>query len=72
MANIKERLDTAVCTQDYWQSLFPKARVKHLVASTSDHNPILHDTHVGQMLRAKPFRFEAMWTRDATSSEVIT
>ena len=45
LANIKERLDKAVCNQE-WQCLFPKAGVKHLVAPASDHAPIILDTHM--------------------------
>ena len=37
LANIKERLDQCLCDQE-WQSLFPKAGVRHLCSSNSDHN----------------------------------
>ena len=43
LANIKERLDQCICDKE-WQSLFPKAGVRHLCNSNSDHNPILLDT----------------------------
>ena len=70
LANIKERLDKAVCNQE-WQRLFPRAGVKHLVAPTSDHAPIILDTHMDQSVRARPFRFEAMWTRDDSSFGIV-
>lgn len=37
---VRERLDRAAATAS-WCELFPLAVVKHLVASTSDHDPIL-------------------------------
>uniref|UniRef100_A0A7N2MCG6 Uncharacterized protein n=1 Tax=Quercus lobata TaxID=97700 RepID=A0A7N2MCG6_QUELO len=70
LANIKELLDKAVCNQE-WQCLFPKARVKHLIASTSNHAPIILDTHLDWFVRAKPFRFEAMWARDESSFGIV-
>nr|POF00550.1 putative ribonuclease h protein [Quercus suber] len=70
LANIKERLDKAVCNQE-WLCLFPKAGVKHLVAPSSDHAPIILDTHMDQSVRARPFRFEAMWTRDDSSAGIV-
>lgn len=69
-ANIKEQLDKAVCNQE-WQCLFPKFGVKYLIASASDYAPIILDTHLDQLVRAKPFRFEAMWTRDDSSTGIV-
>ena len=43
--NIRERLDRGICNVD-WQSLFPNAGVKHLIALNSDHLPILLNTHM--------------------------
>ena len=62
LANIKEGLDCAVCNQE-WQYMYLKAGVMHLVSSSSDHIPILLDTHLEIEARSKPFCFEAMWTR---------
>uniref|UniRef100_A0A2N9F3J3 RNase H type-1 domain-containing protein n=1 Tax=Fagus sylvatica TaxID=28930 RepID=A0A2N9F3J3_FAGSY len=68
--NIRERLDKGLCNQE-WQCIFPKAGIKHLIASSSNHNPILLDTQREINGRARPFRFEAMWTKDVSSNEVV-
>ena len=70
LANIKEGLDCAVCNQE-WQYMYLEAGVKHLVSSSPDHTPILLDTHLEIEARSKPFRFEAMWTSDDISADVI-
>jgi hypothetical protein len=54
-----------------WQSLFPKAGIKHLSAPNSDHNPILLDTYLDDISGSRPFRFEAMWVSDESSAEVV-
>uniref|UniRef100_A0A2N9ET81 Reverse transcriptase domain-containing protein n=2 Tax=Fagus sylvatica TaxID=28930 RepID=A0A2N9ET81_FAGSY len=70
LANVKERLDRALCDQE-WQCLFPKAGIRHLGAPTSDHRPILLDTHLDNGKIVRPFRFEAMWTKDEESSAIV-
>ena len=70
LANIKERLDQCLCDQE-WQSLFPKARVRHLCNSNSDHNPIMLDTFLDIDILTRPFHFEAMWTREKESRSVV-
>jgi hypothetical protein len=70
LANIRERLDRGICNAD-WQCLFPKAGVRHLVAPTSDHNPILLDTYMERSFSKRPVRFEAIWTKDESSIEVV-
>uniref|UniRef100_A0A2N9FSP0 CCHC-type domain-containing protein n=1 Tax=Fagus sylvatica TaxID=28930 RepID=A0A2N9FSP0_FAGSY len=69
-ANIRERLDRGICNAD-WQSMFPKAGVKHLSAPNSDHIPILLDTHLESHSGTRPFRFEAMWVKDESSVNVV-
>uniref|UniRef100_A0A2N9IVJ6 Endonuclease/exonuclease/phosphatase domain-containing protein n=1 Tax=Fagus sylvatica TaxID=28930 RepID=A0A2N9IVJ6_FAGSY len=69
-ANIRERLDRGICNVD-WQSLFPKAGVKHLTAPNSDHLPILLDTNMEVCSGPRPFQFEVMWVRDNSSKEVV-
>ena len=69
-ANIRERLDRGICNAE-WQALFPKAGVRHLVGPNSDHNPIILDTHMEQLQGVKPFRFEAIWTKDDSIFEVV-
>ncbi|XP_060965295.1 uncharacterized protein LOC133034260 [Cannabis sativa] len=44
--------------------LFPDAVLNHLSASSSDHRPILLDTHGGYKGKRRPFRYENMWVRD--------
>jgi hypothetical protein len=70
LANIKERLDRGVCDHD-WQSMFPKAGTRHLGAPKSDHRPILLDTHLDNLKIIRPFRFEAMWTKDTSSIKAV-
>nr|POE89502.1 hypothetical protein CFP56_43297 [Quercus suber] len=48
-----------------------EAGVKHLATPTSDHAPVILDTHMDQSARARLFRFEAMWTRDDSSSGIV-
>ena len=70
LANIKERLDQCLCDQE-WQSLFPKAGVRHLCNSNSDHNPIMLDTFLDTDILTWPFRLEAIWTREEESRSVV-
>ena len=70
LANIKERLDKCLCDQE-WQSLFPKAGVRHLCNANSDHNPILLDTHLEPENPLRPFCFEAMWTKAEETRLVV-
>uniref|UniRef100_A0A2N9HT90 CCHC-type domain-containing protein n=1 Tax=Fagus sylvatica TaxID=28930 RepID=A0A2N9HT90_FAGSY len=69
-ANIKERLDRAFSNTE-WRTTFPKASVYHFPATTSDHNPIILNIIGTDSTLPKPFRFEAIWTRDGSSTQVI-
>ena len=51
--------------------MFPKVGIKHLVAPTSDHKPILLNTHFENNIINKSFRFETMWARDLECEEVV-
>ena len=70
LVNIKERLDQRLCDQE-WPTLFPKAGVRHLCNSNSDHNPIMLDTHLDSGKWPHPFHFEAMWTKEEGSRRVV-
>ena len=61
--HVRIRSDQGYCNQE-WQEMFPNVGIKHLVALTSDHKPILLDTHFENNNINKSFRFEAMWVRD--------
>jgi exonuclease III len=67
---IKERLDRAICNSG-WRTQFPKASVFHLEATNSDHAPLLIDSNPKEEFLLRPFRFEAMWTRDPRCGGVV-
>ena len=60
------RLDRALASTD-WCTLFPMAKVRHLVASRSDHSPVLlmndPEASNGRVALDRPFRYEVMWER---------
>ncbi|KAG8372571.1 hypothetical protein BUALT_Bualt12G0079900 [Buddleja alternifolia] len=70
MANIQLRLDRGLANSS-WISLLPHASVTHLPAINSDHKPLLLITDPSKLSGPKPFRFENMWTRDASCRQVI-
>ena len=43
----------------------------HFPATSSDYNPIILNTNGIVSSNPKPFRFEAIWTRDGSSTQVI-
>lgn len=69
-ANIQERLDRGFAN-GAWRLLFPTATITHFTALRSDHRPILLATSLPTSSRPKPFRFEAMWTRDLSAGIII-
>ena len=68
---IMERLDQGCCNQE-WQKLFPKARILHLIAPSSNHKPIRMDTTMEFNNQNRPYRFEAMSIQDPSYAEVVT
>lgn len=73
-ANIRERLDRALC-QPSGAVLFPRYKVKHLVSSTSDHNPLLIHTDAkktwASRKKYRSFRFETMWLKDSSCEQIL-
>ncbi len=67
---IKEWLDHAISSLN-WCTIFPNASVIYLRATNSDHAPLLIDTNPKDEFLPRPFRFEAMWTRDPRCAGVI-
>ncbi|KAA3455435.1 reverse transcriptase [Gossypium australe] len=64
--NIRERLDRGVANTN-WISMFPEAKIRHLVHSTSDHCPLLISTEQEEcQKRNEAFRFEAWWILEET------
>jgi ribonuclease HI len=68
---IEERLDRAMATSS-WLTMFPEVKLCNLIASHSDHSPILlqnspvirNDSHY-------TFRFENMWLREEDVEDVV-
>nr|POE99080.1 hypothetical protein CFP56_56264 [Quercus suber] len=70
IASIRERLYQCLCDQG-WQTIFPKAGVRHLCNFNSNHNPIILDTNLEIEMGSQPFQFEAMWTKEEKSKMVV-
>ena len=73
-AFIEERLYRA-CASVEWSELHPRAKVTHLTASYSDHDPILLDTTPDVALtphrRQKLHRFEEKWVSHPECEQII-
>lgn len=60
----EERLDRAFATPE-WLNLFPTVSLTNLIASHSDHNPILLSCNANPILQHDfKFRFENNWQRE--------
>lgn len=61
-AFVEERLDRA-CVNPKWREMFLATKVRHLIASYSDHDPILLETEIAQSRhrRRRIQRFEEKW-----------
>jgi exonuclease III len=72
-ARVLERLDRCLATAE-WLHRFPDCQVHHLQAVFSDHRPLCLDL-IPQALvgrpRKKMFRFEEMWTMEASCEDTI-
>ena len=66
LANIKEILDR-VFSNDKWRILFPRAAMRHIPASTSNHSPIPLLLEGEDRNIKRPFKFKEAWTRDKSS-----
>ncbi|KAL9660516.1 hypothetical protein QQ045_025331 [Rhodiola kirilowii] len=61
--DVRARLERVVVNQA-WRSLFPNAVVKHSIANSSDHTPIvLFLSERAKVNKEKIFHFEPMWLR---------
>ncbi|XP_023906329.1 uncharacterized protein LOC112018051 [Quercus suber] len=72
-AFVEERLDRAIATME-WRELFPRTKVSHLLASYSDHDPIMMDMAPPtqpQKRRHKIQRFEEKWVAHANCERII-
>jgi hypothetical protein len=63
-------LDRGIASLD-WIHSFPHFSVTHLLAHTSDHNPIILDTNIPLPSLPRLFWFEEFWTRDPSCGIVI-
>ncbi|KAL9669679.1 hypothetical protein QQ045_007226 [Rhodiola kirilowii] len=70
LAEVECRLDRAV-GDDLWIDLFPNACIEHLVSHHSDHCPLLLKLDGNNEDHDKRFRFESMWTRDASLADTV-
>ncbi|XP_058762667.1 uncharacterized protein LOC131636038 [Vicia villosa] len=69
---IEERLDRALVTQD-WLDIYPAAKLSNLLASHSDHSPILLQCEPYRRQRSQPysFRFENSWLKEEELQGVV-
>jgi hypothetical protein len=68
---IEERLDRAMANSE-WITLNPNAKLLNIIASHSDHSPILlHTTPESQNWSNYTFRFENSWLKEEDVEEVV-
>ncbi|KAK3033970.1 hypothetical protein RJ639_034134 [Escallonia herrerae] len=67
---LPERLDKAYFNLE-WRALFQDAAITHIPGKSSDHLPIVLHTPSSKPPSSKPFKFEAAWTRDLSSHQVV-
>ena len=70
---VRERLDTALVLTS-WAARFPQMRLHHKPDSSSDHCIlVLKDVRKNnkKLRRKKLFRFEEMWLKEGTCTEVV-
>jgi hypothetical protein len=69
---VEEKLDRVLVTNS-WMQIFPNAKLENLVASSSDHFPILLDkTPVARTHRVKrSFKFENAWRIEDGVNDVV-
>lgn len=69
-ANIQARLDRGFVNA-VWRLLFPEASISHLPSIQFDHKPLLITTSSLDSFLPRPFRFEAMWTLNSSSNDIV-
>jgi hypothetical protein len=68
---IEERLDRAMATST-WLMMYPEVKLQNLLASHSDHSPILlQNSPVVRIQSNYMFRFENMWLKEEDVEEVV-
>ena len=70
---VRERLDRALVSSS-WVTMFPKVRLHHVAASTSDRCMLVLKApraRPKKHRRSKMFRFESIWLKDEQCEEVV-
>lgn len=68
---IQQRLDRGFSNHE-WQNMFPRASVKVLEVSTSDHLPLLLELNrLMYVPKSKKFRFENGWIREEQCLKLV-
>ena len=69
-ANVRAKLDQALANED-WLTMFPNCSFKALLASISNHGPLVLNLIEDHLFMKRQFKFKAMWTRDPRSYWVV-